>query len=144
LSKGLGAPVGSVVCGSKEFIYQAHRARKLLGGGMRQVGHLAAAGIFALENRVERLAEDHANAKRLAEGLSAMDAIDCDASLYKSNIVYFELAGDRDPHDFVKAMAKRGVRFFNLWAKRFRLVTHYGVSADDVELALEEFKKELE
>ncbi len=143
LSKGLGAPVGSVVCGSKEFIYHAHRARKLLGGGMRQAGHLAAAGIFALENRVERLAEDHANAKRLAEGLAAFEGIDIDPALYKSNIVYFELRGDRNPRDFVKAMAKRGVRFFNLWAKRFRLVTHFGVTAEDVEFALGEFEKEL-
>jgi len=143
LSKGLGAPVGSVVCGSKEFIYHAHRARKMLGGGMRQVGHLAAAGVFALENRVDRLADDHANARRLAEGLSALEGIDCDADLYKSNIVYFELSGDRDPRDFVKSMAKRGVRFFNLWAKRFRLVTHFGVTADDVEFALKEFGKEL-
>jgi len=143
LSKGLGAPVGSVVCGSREFIHRAHRARKMLGGGMRQAGLLAAAGIYALENRVERLAEDHANARGLAEGLSSIPGIDCKAELYKTNIVYFELEGDRDPDAFVEAMAERGVLFFKLWARRFRLVTHFGVEAVDIEEALAAFREEL-
>jgi threonine aldolase len=142
LSKGLGAPVGSVICASKDFIYKAHRARKMLGGGMRQAGLLAAAGTFALENRVDRLAEDHANAKRLAEGISEIPGIDCKADLYKSNLVYFELEGDRDPDAFVTSMAERGVRFFKLWAKRFRLVTHFGIEAEDIEFALDAFRRE--
>jgi len=143
LSKGLGAPVGSVICGSRDFIHRAFRARKMLGGGMRQVGHLAAAGIFALENRVDRLAEDHANAKRLAEGLAGIPGIDCRPELCPTNLVYFELTGERDPDEFVVAMRKRGVLFFKLWAKRFRLVTHFGVSADDIEIALEMLEAEL-
>jgi len=143
LSKGLAAPVGSVICGPRDFVRRAYRARKMLGGGMRQAGLLAAAGLYALDHRVERLAEDHANARRLAEGLAAMEGVICRAERFRTNIVYFELAGDRDPDAFVKAMRARGVLFFKLWAKRFRLVTHFDVEAADIAAALEAFREEL-
>ncbi len=91
LSKGLAAPVGSVVCGSRDFIYRARRARKMLGGGMRQAGVLAAAGIVALNEMVDRLADDHANARKLAEGLAEMPGLSIDPSLIKTDIVYFEV-----------------------------------------------------
>ena len=141
LSKGLTAPVGSVICGSKDIVFRAYRARKMLGGGMRQAGIIAAAGVYALENRVERLAEDHKNARRLAEGLAALPGLTVDP--VPSNMVYIELQGDRDVKDFLAAMDRRGVRFFNLSGRRFRLVTHFHVSSEDVDAAIAEFAAEL-
>src|SRR5262245_31043298 len=92
LSKGLGAPVGSLVIGSGEFITQAHRFRKHFGGGMRQAGILSAAGIYALEHNVERLAEDHLNAKRLAYGIAEINGLDIDANTVETNILYFDVS----------------------------------------------------
>ncbi|HEX8917285.1 MAG TPA: low-specificity L-threonine aldolase, partial [Chloroflexota bacterium] len=111
LSKGLGAPVGSVLCGSRPYVERARAWRKLLGGGMRQAGVLAAAGLVALDEGIERLAEDHANARVLAEGLSSIHGIDIDPDRVESNIVYFNIADLKvEPSTFVGALASRGVR----------------------------------
>ena len=110
LSKGLSAPVGSVVCGSSEFIAEARRTRKVLGGGMRQSGIIAAAGITALEEMVDRLAEDHKNARRLAEGIAAIGGLSIELANVQTNIIYFELASNRLTADeLVTKLGKKGV-----------------------------------
>jgi threonine aldolase len=134
LSKGLGCPVGSVICGTKEFIREAHRNRKVLGGGMRQAGILAAAGIYALENMVERLAEDHANAAFLAEGLASMPGITLTPPP-DTNMVYFTVEG-WDAHRLEQKLEAAGVRCFDEGG-RIRWVTHADVSRADCEEALE-------
>ena len=138
LSKGLAAPVGSVVCGSAEFIAEARRARKVAGGGMRQCGIIAAAGIVALENMVDRLGEDHANARKLAEGISQIDGLKIDVDSVATNMVYFELECDRLSDDeLVESMDRRGVRFLGL-GPVFRMVTHYGIDEGDIDRTVEE------
>ncbi|MFN0088869.1 MAG: low-specificity L-threonine aldolase [Acidimicrobiales bacterium] len=132
LSKGLGAPVGSVLCGTAPFVAQARRHRKLLGGGMRQAGVLAAAGLVALDQHVERLAEDHANAARLAQGLAALPG--CEIASAHTNMVFVRLPAC-DPALFAARLAERGVRV--LAGNPLRLVTHVDVSADDVERVIE-------
>ncbi len=144
LSKGLGAPVGSVVCGSRDFIFQARRARKVLGGGMRQAGVLAAAGIVALDGMVERLADDHANARKLADGLAEMPGLSIDPSLIKTDIVYFEVKrDDMTVEELVKKLAEQGVRMLPVGPGRIRAVTHYHITSDDIDYALVAFSKVL-
>jgi threonine aldolase len=133
LSKGLGAPVGSVLCGSEEFLRAARKNRKLLGGGMRQAGIIAAAGIYALENMVERLADDHENARVVAEGLASIPGMEL-APPPQTNLVYFTVEG-WDLGKFVKGLAERGVLCFDEGG-RIRWVTHYGIEREDVEEAL--------
>jgi threonine aldolase len=138
LSKGLSAPVGSLVCGPADFIREARRARKVLGGGMRQGGVIAAAGIVALEHMVDRLADDHVNARRLAEGLTDVPGIALDPSRVQTNIVYFDLEeGTPDAADFCGRIAERGVKMGPTAARRIRAVTHYGIEADHIEAALD-------
>jgi threonine aldolase len=138
LSKGLAAPVGSVVCGSREFIQTARRARKVLGGGMRQAGVLAAAGIVALNEMVDRLAEDHAHARKLAEGLTGIAGLDLDPGRYKTNIVYFEVVKPGlSAADLVAALQKEGVRMLASGPRKVRAVTHYEVTQQDIDYALE-------
>jgi len=138
LSKGLSAPVGSLVCGSAEFVRQARRQRKVLGGGMRQAGVLAAAGIVALETMVERLADDHGNARCLAEGLARLPGIVLDPASIQSNIVIFELAaGAPAPAELVAGLAARGIKMGAIGGRRIRAVTHYGIEAADIEITLE-------
>jgi threonine aldolase len=145
LSKGLSAPVGSLVCGSEEFIQQARRQRKMLGGGMRQVGVLAAAGIVALETMVDRLDQDHFNAKRLARGLASLAGCTVDPARVQTNIVIFELAPDAlPPAELVKALAARGVKLGAIGGRRLRAVTHYGISSDDIDCALSAVQEVLE
>ena len=135
LSKGLSAPVGSVVTGSADFVARARRVRKMAGGGLRQAGVLAAAGLVALETMVDRLAEDHANAKRLAEGLAAIPGFSVDPAAIETNIVYAEL-DDGDGAGTAARLRERGVLAngrFN-WV---RFVPHYGVTAEDVDEALD-------
>ncbi|MBW7886275.1 MAG: low-specificity L-threonine aldolase [Caldilineaceae bacterium] len=137
-SKGLAAPVGSAVAGSQEFIRRARRARKVVGGGMRQAGILAAAAIVALEEMVERLAEDHANARLLAQGLAAIDGIAVDADAVETNIVYFnvvqpELSGAA----LSAALAAKGVLINPTGTRQLRAVTNYHVRAADIEQVLE-------
>lgn len=137
LSKGLGAPVGSLLCGSREFIREARRWRKVAGGGMRQAGIVAAAGVFALENNVERLAEDHANARLLAEGLAAIDGLHVDSSLVRTNMVFVELLRG-EPSDLEAFLRERGVVIRG--GSRIRLVTHLDVDADGIVRAVEAFR----
>jgi threonine aldolase len=134
LSKGLGCPVGSVLCGTREFIREARRYRKMLGGGMRQAGVLAAAGIYALEKMVPRLREDHENARIAAEGLAAIPGVELSPPP-ETNLVYFRVAG-WEPRKFVRSMAEAGVLFFDEGGGRFRWVTHYGIEREDVEEAV--------
>lgn len=135
-SKGLGAPVGSVLAGNTDFIARAHRYRKMLGGGMRQVGILAGACLYALDHHVERLAEDHEHARDLAAGLSRIDGVHCDAAHVETNIVVFDVTSQPAP-DFVERAGKRGVKLAALDKTRVRAVTHLDVSADDIREAVQ-------
>ncbi len=149
LSKGLGAPIGSVLCGSRSFIERARRMRKLVGGGMRQVGLLAAAGLYALDHHVERLAEDHVNARRLAEGIAEIPGLACSytdfAPSARSNLVYFTVGEDEtetppfDALELTARLRRRNVLAIPLGANRrqVRMVTHLDVSTSDIEVALD-------
>ncbi|MCS7190982.1 MAG: low-specificity L-threonine aldolase [Fimbriimonadales bacterium] len=136
-SKGLGAPVGSIVCGSKAFIQEARRTRRMLGGGMRQAGVLAAAALVALSEMVDRLAEDHAHARLLAEGLANIEGIQIDPARVQTNIVIFEVdpATGWTSETLLQALKERGV-LLSLSGTRLRAVTHYGITRADVERAL--------
>jgi threonine aldolase len=137
LSKGLACPVGSVVCGSGAFISEARRARKVLGGGLRQSGIIAAAGLVALDTMVPRLREDHAHARALAEGISRIPGLSVEVSLIRTNIVYFDLREDRDGADtLVQKCELHGVRFLRTGPVRFRMVTHYGIQREDIQRCL--------
>lgn len=133
LSKGLGAPVGSVLCASKPLIARARRWRKVLGGGMRQAGVLAAAGLYAIDQHVERLAEDHANAARLAEGLLQIDEITVDPASAQTNMVFMRVAPDRAAA-LKKYLADAGILIGS--GAHVRLVTHLDVRAVDVDAAV--------
>jgi threonine aldolase len=138
LSKGLSAPVGSVICGSKEFIAGARRIRKMLGGGMRQAGVIAAAGIVALEEMTDRLAEDHTNARRLAEGIAGISGLATDPAQVRTNILYVDLVDRRFSDDeFLKRLAKKGVRVSHTGPSRFRMLTHFGIGAKEIDGAIE-------
>lgn len=140
LSKGLGAPVGSMVVGGAEFIAQARRSRKRLGGGMRQAGILAAAGIYALENNVERLAEDHANARRLAEALGEMDGLVVDLEQVETNIIMVRTEPPApDAVELCRRLNTAGVRVDPLGDNLTRLVTHLDVDSNDIGRAIDAF-----
>ena len=144
LSKGLGAPVGSVICGGAEFIAQARRYRKMLGGGMRQAGIIAAAGIVALEKMIDRLADDHANARRLAEGLADTPGVTLDLDRVQTNIIYFNLTPDITvPNEvIVQRMLAHHVKILSPGpARRFRFVTHVWVERSDVDHVLLAFRQ---
>ncbi len=144
LSKGLSAPVGSLVCGPADWVQRARRQRKMLGGGMRQAGILAAAGIVALETMVDRLAEDHALARRLAEGLAVLPHVILDPARVQTNIVIFELQPQAPaPQEVVARLAERGVKVGAIGGRRFRAVTHYGITEADIDRALEAFAQVL-
>ena len=137
LSKGLGAPVGSLVCGSEAFIQEARRMRKVVGGGMRQSGVLAAAGLVALEEGIPRLPEDHANAKRLASGLAQIDGLMVDPERVRTNIVFFEVDQQRfSAEAYAAALADEGVRVLAPGPAMLRAVTHRHITAEDVDRAL--------
>lgn len=137
LSKGLAAPVGSLVVGDAAFAGRVRRLRKMVGGGMRQAGFLAAAGLYALEHMLERLADDHAHARRLWEGLRALPELRCDDEPPHTNIVFFELREPgRRPADFLAGLEAEGVRLGELGRGRLRAVLHYGVEREHVERAL--------
>ncbi|MEK7832976.1 MAG: GntG family PLP-dependent aldolase [Acidobacteriota bacterium] len=134
LSKGLGAPVGSMIVGSKDFIKEAVSIRKMLGGGMRQVGVLAAAGKIALEESPKVLIEDHANAKRLAEGLAELSGVKIDPERVQTNIAIFDIAATGVSTAQMTAELKaRGVLANGINAREMRMVTHYDVSREDIE-----------
>lgn len=139
LSKGLGCPVGSVLCGTHEFIAKARRVRKMLGGGLRQAGFLAAAGLYALDNHIDRLAEDHQNARRLAQGIQNLPGITVDTVDVPTNMVYFTT---KAPAQQVKiGLEERHHLLCNPTAPhRIRFVTHLDVNASDIECAIEALK----
>ena len=137
-SKGLGAPVGSALCGSRELIARAHRVRKMAGGGMRQAGVLAAAALHALDHHVERLAEDHANARRLAEGLAGLPGVAVQPP--QTNIVFVDLAPEKAA-GAVQRLRDAGVLATGLY--RLRLVTHLDVSAGDIDRAVAALRSSL-
>jgi threonine aldolase len=134
LSKGLGAPVGSVLCGDAEFIARARKNRKMLGGGMRQAGVIAAAGVYALECMVDRLAEDHENAKLLARGLAELPIVEVDPDAIETNIVIFRVD---DAAGFARSLKREGVLCTSPRPGSLRMVTHYGITRSDIEEALE-------
>jgi len=136
LSKGLAAPVGSLIAGDTEFIQRARGARKILGGAMRQSGVIAAAGVVALTEMVDRLPEDHRRARRLAEGLAAIEGVTLELDLVQSNIVIFQTAPAVNHPQFVEEMKARDVLVSNYGARGLRMVTHYQISDDDIDTAL--------
>jgi threonine aldolase len=141
LSKGLSAPIGSVLCGSKEFIGQARKRRKMLGGGMRQAGVIAAAGIVALETMIDRLVEDHANARKLAAGLTHIRGITLAQEKVSSNIVIFDLTQSFPVAEFITKLDSHGVKVVRFGNHRLRAVTHRMVSADDIDYALSQIEQ---
>jgi threonine aldolase len=136
LSKGLGCPVGSILAGDAAYIEEARRWRKMIGGSLRQSGIIAAAGIVALEQMVDRLAEDHANARHLAEGLARLPGLNVDVEHVDTNIVMLDLEEGIDPKRFVADLREQGVKIGSPYGGRVRLVTHYQISRDDVDYAL--------
>ena len=142
LSKGLSAPVGSILAGSKEFIQRARKNRKMLGGGMRQAGILAAAGIIALEQMMERLKEDHKNARILGEGLANISGIKVDLETIQTNMVYFDLReSGMDTYQFLPKLAKYNILGSPRPPTKIRLVTHYGISEEDIYTTIEAIKE---
>ncbi len=138
LSKGLGAPVGSVVVGTRAFIDRARRARKMFGGGTRQVGILAAAGLVALESMVDRLREDHQNARLLAEGLASLPGIAIDLERVQTNIVIFSVdRPDLDAPGLIVKLAEQGIKAFNISQTDIRMVTHKDVDREGILKTLE-------
>ncbi|MCI0889680.1 MAG: low-specificity L-threonine aldolase [Chloroflexi bacterium] len=140
-SKGLSAPVGSIVCGTEEFVGKVRRARKMVGGGMRQVGVIAAPAIVALETMIDRLAEDHENAKLLAVGLAHLPGLRIDPERVQSNIVIVDV---NEGQTFQRKLRDAGVLASVFGPRRIRFVTHYGVTRDDIEDALERVRHAIE
>lgn len=143
LSKGLSAPVGSVLCGSKEFIAKAHRIRKQLGGGMRQAGILAAAGIVALETMTDRLAEDHKRARTMVKGLSFLPWLVMDQGTPYTNMIFMNLADNfpQNAKQVASELAKMGVKVGVVGQRRFRLVTHYWIDDQAVDKTIVAFQE---
>jgi len=141
LSKGLSAPVGSVLCGSTDFIARARKLRKMVGGGMRQAGIIAAAGIVCLESCVERLADDHINAKKLADGLKSIPGLDVQTP--ETNIVMIGTPENLPGPEFVKIAAAVGVKLISVGPRKVRAVTHRMISAADITEAIKRLKKVL-
>ena len=146
LSKGLCAPVGSVLCGSKDFIHNARRLRKMLGGGMRQAGILAAAGLVALEKMVDRLEEDHRRASMLAEGLGSINGIEFEMGLPQTNMVFPSIAADMvlSPREVAQKLQTDNIRVGITGPRQFRLVTHAWINDDHVEQTIHAFHKALQ
>jgi len=144
LSKGLAAPVGSVVTGTRAFISKARRIRKVLGGGMRQAGVLAAAGIVALDEMIDRLADDHANARRLAEGLANIKSLLLNPDCIKTNIVYFEvMRSGMTSQILAERLESQGIRVLPTGPNQIRAVTHYHITTGDIDYALDIFSRVL-
>lgn len=142
LSKGLSAPVGSILAGSKEFIQRARKNRKMLGGGMRQAGILAAAGIIAIENMVERLGEDHKNARILGEGLADIDGIKVDLETIQTNMVNIDLQeSGMDTFQFLPKLTEYNILGLPRPPTKVRLVTHYGIREEDIYATIKAIKE---
>ncbi|HEY4252173.1 MAG TPA: GntG family PLP-dependent aldolase, partial [Roseomonas sp.] len=141
LSKGLGAPVGSILCGDSAVITRARRFRKQLGGTLRQAGVIAAAGLVALETMVDRLADDHRRARRLAEGLAALDPGLCDPAGVETNIVYLDLSSSGiSAADWSNRLGGHGILCRPYSTTRMRLLTHADIAEDDIDRALAAFR----
>ncbi|MDH3770808.1 MAG: aminotransferase class I/II-fold pyridoxal phosphate-dependent enzyme [Nitrospirota bacterium] len=137
-SKGLGAPIGAVLAGSEAFIHEAWRLKQQMGGSMRQAGIIAAACSYALDHHVERMAEDHANARRLAEGLAEMPGVQLDPAVIETNIVFFDLAPPApSAGEIARRLEAQGVRIGAMGERRMRAVTHLGVDQDGIDTALQ-------
>jgi len=147
LSKGLAAPIGSVICGSEKFIYHARRIRKALGGGMRQAGIIASAGMYSLENMIDQIKEDHKNTRFLATEINEIEGLSIDIENIQSNILYFDIEKDAKRCEKLAQQTKNitaypfqitldNIRFFESSPDRFRLVTHYGITRDDIKKTL--------
>jgi len=137
----LSCPIGSVLCGSNDFINEAKRWRKMLGGGMRQAGVFAAAGIVALNSMIDRMAEDHENAHLLAKGISQIVGLTIDMKRVQTNIIYFGLNSSKLTGSLlVTKMENKGLNFFETSPNRFRMVTHYGITKDCVKKTLQLLK----
>src|SRR6266545_3432141 len=135
-TKGLGAPVGAAMAGSRDFIAEAWRLKQQMGGAMRQAGIIAAGGIYALHHHVARLAEDHAHARRLAEGLARLPGITLDPATVETNLVFFDLTGAIDAPTAVERLLARGVRMGALGPRTIRAVTHLDVTAAGIDKTL--------
>lgn len=142
-SKGLGAPVGSAIVGGSEVMQEARWHRKCFGGGMRQAGIIAAGALYALENNIDRLSEDHAKANRLADGIAGMDGLSLIGGPVDTNIVMFEIDDPRQDagQEFVETLAREGVRALSLGPQSVRLVTHLDVSHEQAEQAVEALRR---
>jgi len=136
LSKGLGAPVGSVLVGPSETLYKAHRWRKMFGGGMRQAGVLAAAGIYALDNNVDRLSKDHLRARKIAEAVNSMDSYSVDLKQVQTNMVYVGCE-EGDSENLVKRLENNGIQTLTINDSTIRIVTHLHITDDDVRKTIE-------
>jgi len=135
-TKGLGAPVGAALAGSRDFIAEAWRCKQQMGGAMRQAGIIAAGGVYALRHHVERMAEDHANARRLAEGLAELPGIKLDPAEVETNIVFFDLTGTVDAPTAMQQLLTHGVRVGAMGQRTMRAVTHLDVDAAGIDRAL--------
>ena len=139
-SKGLSAPSGSLLCGDGNFIKRARFNRKALGGGMRQAGILAAAGIVALTVMSKKIIQDHQNAKKLSDGINKIEGINLKPEKIKTNIVYFKLDHPKvNSKALLEHMEKKNIRFFELAPNWFRLVTHSGISNESIDYVVNEF-----
>ena len=136
LSKGMGAPVGSVLVGSEAFIEQAHRWRKMFGGGMRQSGILAAAGIYALENNIQRMEDDHRRARTIAQAIDEMDHVSVDIDAVQTNMVYFS-SDNHSANEVSQIMSKAGIDMFDISPTHCRIVTHLHITDEDVKNVIE-------
>ena len=142
LSKGLASPIGSVICGSSDFISEARRIRKSIGGGMRQTGIISAAGIISLKKMIGRLKYDHENARYLANNLESLKGIELDTSLIQTNMIFFNFNhSEMSSLDLVKYMKSHGILFNDYNGKHCRLVLHHGISRDDIEKVIDVFNK---
>ncbi len=130
LSKGLGCPAGSLLIGSKELVAKARRTRKMVGGGLRQAGVIGGAGLYALQNNVDRMVDDHRRARTLAEGLAAIDGVSVDVDAVQTNMVFVEVDGD--VNDLVSHAATRGVKLLVAYGRNLRMVTHLDIDDDDI------------
>ena len=140
LSKGLGSPVGSLLVGSSEFIAQAHRWRKMFGGGMRQAGVIAAAGIYALENNISRLDDDHKRANKLASAINEMEMFSVNIEGVQTNMVYIEINGDLNANQVVEKLAEHDVHVLALGDNLLRAVTHIHITDEDINKSINAFK----
>lgn len=143
LSKGLGAPIGSMLVGTKEFVKKARKGRKIMGGAMRQAGIIAAAGIFALERMIDRLSVDHRNARFLAEGLSTIPGIEVFSERLDINMVFFKLTNKVRSRLIVETLLEKGIKINPPEGGEWRFVTNLNVSRDDLERVIIEFERAL-